>query len=62
MNDPIRVSATVKTVKFDEGECVLTIRIPAKDAIAAARFAVMHQIVFDAAFTPEDVAKHGTTL
>ncbi len=55
LRSPINVSATVKTVKFDEGECILTIRIPASDAIQAARFAIMHQIVFAAVFTPVDV-------
>ena len=57
LSDPIRVTATVKKVIFDEGECILTIRIPAADAVAAARFAIMHQIVFAAVFTPEDVAR-----
>ncbi len=61
LSDAIHVTATVKKVAFDEGECTLILKIPAKDAIAAARFAIMHQIVFDAVFTPED-AKRGTTL
>ncbi len=52
--DPIHVAATVKKVNFDEGECTLILKIPASDAVAAARFAIMHQIVFAAVFTPVD--------
>ncbi len=55
LSDPISVKATVKKVNFDEGECTLILKIPAADAVAAARFAIMHQIVFAAVFTPEDV-------
>ncbi len=55
LRDPILVTATIKKVSFDEGECTLILKIPASDAVAAARFAVMHQIVFSAVFTPEDV-------
>ncbi len=54
--EPITVSATVKSVRFDEdGECLLTLRIPASDAVKAARFAIMRQIVFSGVFTPVDV-------
>lgn len=63
LNEPIVVSATVKSVRFDdEGECLLTLRIPASDAVKAARFAIMQQIVFESVFTPEDVAKRTPTL
>ena len=54
LSDPIRVTATVKKVNFDEGECTLILKIPAADAVAAARFAIMHQIVFASVFTPVD--------
>ncbi len=61
LRDPISVQATVKSVRFDEdGECLLTLRIPASDAVKAARFAVMRQIVFESVFTPEDVVKQNT--
>lgn len=60
IGDPITVSSTVKSVRFDEdGECLLTLRIPASDAVKAARFAVMRQIVFESVFTPEDVKQDG---
>lgn len=55
LRDPITVSATVKSVRFDEdSECLLTLRIPAADAVKAARFAMMRQIVFESVFTPID--------
>ncbi len=60
LRDPIRVTATVKKVNFDEGECTLILKIPAADAVAAARFAIMHQIVFSAVFTPEDAKREPT--
>lgn len=56
LRDPITVSSTVKSVRFDEdGECLLTLRIPASDAVRAARLAVMCGIVFASVFTPADV-------
>lgn len=56
LKDPITINATVKGFKFDEdGECLLTLRIPATDALKASRFAIMRQIVFSAVFTPVDV-------
>lgn len=56
ISDPITVQTTVKSVRFDEdGECLLTLRIPASDAVKAARFAVMRGIVFEGVFTPADV-------
>ncbi len=56
LRDPITVHAAVKSVRFDEdGECLLTLRIPASDAATAARFAVMRGIVFETVFSPADV-------
>jgi len=61
LRDPITVSATVKSVRFDEdGECLLTLRIPADDAVKAARFAIMRQIVFESVFTPVDAQAEET--
>lgn len=55
LSDPITVQTTVKSVRFDEdGECLLTLRIPASDAVKAARFAIMRGIVFEGVFTPID--------
>ena len=58
LREPIIVNVTVKSVRFDEdSEGLLTLRIPASDALAAARFAIMRQIVFRAEFKPIDVAE-----
>ena len=56
LRSPIQIACTVKSVRFDEdSECLLTLRIPASDAIKASRFAIMRGIVFASVFTPEDV-------
>ena len=56
LSDPISVNTTVKSLRFDEdGEALLTLRIPASDAVRASRLAVMRQIVFATVFTPVDV-------
>lgn len=63
LSDPITVNTTVKSVRFDEdGECLLTLRVPASDAVRAARLAVMRGIVFSTVMTPADVRNTEPTV
>lgn len=56
IREPVEVRTTVKSLRVDEdGESLLTLRIPASEAATVARFAVMRGIVFKTVFTPEDV-------
>lgn len=55
LSDPISVKTTVKSLRFDEdGECLLTLRLPASEAVSASRLAIMRGIVFESVFTPVD--------
>ena len=57
LREPIQLKSSVKTVRIDteNGDTLLTLRIPATHIALAARLAIMQRIVFDTTFTPESV-------
>lgn len=55
LKDPIKFQFTFETMRADsEGECLLTLRLPAVDMPKAARFAIMREIVFEGTCVPVD--------
>ena len=56
LRDPIRFQFTFENMRADsEGECMLTLRLPAGELAKAARFAIMREIVFEGVCTPTGV-------
>lgn len=56
LNEPIKFLFTLETMRVDsEGECVVTLKLPATEFPKAARMAIMKDIVFEAVCTPTDV-------
>lgn len=55
LKDPIKFQFTFETLRADaEGECMLTLRLPAGELGKAARFAMMRDIVFEGTCVPVD--------
>lgn len=56
LNEPVKFSFSLDTMRVDsEGECIVTLRLPATEFPKAARMAIMKDIVFEAVCTPTDV-------
>lgn len=62
LNEPVKFQFTFESMRADaEGECLLTLRLPAVDMPKAARFAMLREFLFSAVCTPEEVASKDST-
>lgn len=53
VGDPIKFKFTYEVMRGDkDGECMLTLRVPATDWARVAMFAVLREFVFDCVATP----------
>lgn len=56
LKDPIKFLFTFENMRADaDGECIVSIRVPATEFPKAARLAIMRELVFEASCTPTDV-------
>lgn len=56
LSDPVKFKFSLDTMRVDsEGECVVTLKLPATEFPKAAKMAIMKDIVFEAVCTPTEV-------